>query len=647
MSTQPMRFTRPGVESARSGREARRGGFLLIMASLCLCPLTARAGGGPQNVLVIIDEAAPDSVAIGEYYLQVRDIPAGNVLRLNAPVLDTFDDVINNLATPIKDYVATQGIEDQIDYLVLTKGIPYKFSGKRDSVASILFSEETDTWPGYCYLGKVELRNPYAYKAEYFDYNIQYEKGSIPLKNRRLVMMLSGFSVAGAMNNIDSGGSSDETEPLGTIYMFSAPYDSAHPTTTARLYPRHDQIPGARAALTSLGIASEHYVVASESQASLYDAPDVMGYLTGAARVEVLSNTYWPGSVADHLTSFGGDLLNAGGQMSILEFTDQGVAGSSGTVTEPCNYQQKFTNALLYERYAVGFNLAEASWMSLVQPWQTILVGDPLAQPWAVKPLVTINAPFEGASTTGLIELDVWATHPRGDHLSRMDLFIDGKFAQTLVELTAPAGNEITLTANGTPISYATTGGEDSFDVLAGLKSNAASTPGVELEIPAETTGRSAYLKVLAETVGVGGNGIPVSIVVDQGGAAELGLAARLDGPTLQGGMDAVPADEVDATQAQTHVFVSVGRPTLTVNTTVDLSGLPDGPHELRVVAYQGDRIFTQGYAKRTVTKGETKPGDISGDGYVDLIDFATFAMCYGGQVSSPPPGWTAAARST
>ena len=88
------------------------------------------------------------SVAIGEYYASARDIPAGNILRLNSPQLSNFSEVMNNLGTPIKDYCIAQGIEDQIDYVVLTKGIPYTFSGMRDSVASLLYSEATHAWSG-------------------------------------------------------------------------------------------------------------------------------------------------------------------------------------------------------------------------------------------------------------------------------------------------------------------------------------------------------------------------------------------------------------------------------------------------------------------------------------------------------------------
>src|SRR6516225_10810386 len=58
-------------------------------------------------------------------------------------------------------------------------------------------------------------------------------------------------------------------------------------------------------------------------------------YETGLERVPAINtNQYVPGALADHLTSFGGDLL-AGSQMSILDWIRAGATASYGTVTEP------------------------------------------------------------------------------------------------------------------------------------------------------------------------------------------------------------------------------------------------------------------------------------------------------------------------
>lgn len=74
----------------------------------------------------------------------------------------------------------------------------------------------------------------------------------------------------------------------------------------------------------------------------LEGAQDIMIYQTGLARVGKLETLrFLPGALADHLTSYGGDLLGSG-QMSSLRWLEAGATASYGTVSEPCNHWQKF-----------------------------------------------------------------------------------------------------------------------------------------------------------------------------------------------------------------------------------------------------------------------------------------------------------------
>lgn len=125
----------------------------------------------------------------------------------------------------------------------------------------------------------------------------------------------------------------------------------------------------------------------------LAPARPVMFVLTGAAAVESVmaaakaGQEPWawaPGAVADHLTSFGGALPDALGQMPATAWIASGATGSYGTVEEPCNYQQKFPRAsVLVRRYTQGETLIEAYWKSVQWPGQGLFIGDPLARPWA------------------------------------------------------------------------------------------------------------------------------------------------------------------------------------------------------------------------------------------------------------------------
>ena len=564
----------------------------ILLAGALFSP-AASAGLGPQNLLVVIDEAVPESVAIGEYYIQVREIPECCVYRVYDPPLSTYEQVLENLAYPIKQYLEDQGLTDQVDVIVLTRGIPYRVGVS--SMACILHSERTDYWPGECYYGDDGMRNPYFEKAEHFDYNRQYQRPGVPLENRRIIMMLSGFTVEGAMMNIDSGVYGDETAPPGTVYMISSSRSSC-----PRLYPRHNQIPPVRAQLTSLGIASEHIVVTSEGDAQIFDKPDVMGYLTGRSTLTDLdSNTFLAGSWADHMTSFGGDLLNPGGQTSILELTDRGVAGSAGTVSEPCNYWQKFPHALLYSRYTMGFALGEVAWMSLEQPWQTIFVGDPLAAPYAVKPVVEINTPADGAYVKNTVHLDLHIYHPRGDAISRVELYVDGKFAEIIATYGPAVGNRATLTVDDYEATYTSFDGQETAsEVLTVLEILVGDRPTRARAVRPTAYGKLAFVRIVSKQNGAAGNGVPYSISVEQGSGSYLGYTARADGPATVGGMDAVPEDNVYATPAVGHVYLSVGLPEVDLQHDFDVSDLDPGEHELMIVAYQGDEFYTQGHAR-------------------------------------------------
>ena len=58
----------------------------LFTALLAPALATSAMAQTAQNVLVVINEASAESRDVGEYYIQKRQIPAGNVVRLEAPL---------------------------------------------------------------------------------------------------------------------------------------------------------------------------------------------------------------------------------------------------------------------------------------------------------------------------------------------------------------------------------------------------------------------------------------------------------------------------------------------------------------------------------------------------------------------------------
>ena len=120
-------------------------------------------------------------------------------------------------------------------------------------------------------------------------------------------------------------------------------------------------------------------------QDSTAESPERVVLLqTGAVRVENPAAIDWvPGALADHLTSYGGQLLNTRGQMTALEWLEAGATASYGSVSEPCNHWQKFPHPqVLLLHYVQGATALEAYWRSVAWPAQGVFVGEPLAAPF-------------------------------------------------------------------------------------------------------------------------------------------------------------------------------------------------------------------------------------------------------------------------
>jgi hypothetical protein len=98
-----------------------------------------------------------------------------------------------------------------------------------------------------------------------------------------------------------------------------------------------------------------------------------------------------PGSIADNLTSLGG-AMTANAQTKATEFLRFGAAASSGAVTEPYTIPNKFPHPRIHVHYVDGLTAAEAFYSSVLCPYQLLIVGDPLCQPYCNPPRFNIQS---------------------------------------------------------------------------------------------------------------------------------------------------------------------------------------------------------------------------------------------------------------
>ena len=156
-------------------------------------------------------------------------------------------------------------------------------------------------------------------------------------------------------------------------------------------------------------------------------ADDVVGLTCGkhSFNFKTSGSKIVPGAICENLTSWGG-VMTGRAHSGISELIRYGAAGSSGTVIEPYSLQVKFPHPMIHVHYARGCSLAEAFYQSIHGPFQTLIVGDALCQPWAFKPKFTVEGLSSGEKISGKRELKVDLSQSPVP-VQLMDLFIDGK----------------------------------------------------------------------------------------------------------------------------------------------------------------------------------------------------------------------------
>lgn len=309
----------------------------------------------PENTAVIVNDADPSSVQVAQYYLQARNIPKENLIHVYH--VNPKPSVTRNQFELLKNTINKQ-LNDQHKIVVFAWSQP--FAVECNSITSAF----TLGFDGSICKNSCAATKPNPYfnqpsKKPFEDYHL------------RLSMLLPSHAFDVAKKVIDQGVSSD-----GGVFKSSAYFlqtSDAARSTRAAFFPKN-----------GLSIPRTGLSVVSMKSDRLLDAKDVMIYQTGVTWVSGLETlNFLPGALADHLTSYGGDLFGKG-QMNVMRWLEAGATASYGTVSEPCNHWQKFPNSVvLLQWYASGASAIEAYWKSVAWPAQGLFVGEPLAAPFA------------------------------------------------------------------------------------------------------------------------------------------------------------------------------------------------------------------------------------------------------------------------
>lgn len=411
-----------------------------MLPSLALLSLWVVGVPGPDSTAVLAAQGDAESLALAARYARARGLPDAHVCALSTPAtedltLDAFQrEVVGGLATCLGPRAA------QIEALVLARGLPLRVviplpgGSTRVSLAAALALGESATSTGTPVLGQSPGRlvscgggamclgarwtNPF--RSGTFRAGWSLRQGGVVWRPR-LVTMLHGRSAADAARLIASATTAEARGGARGTFMFMDGADGARGV----LDSTYD---GVMRSLRALGLTD---VVRVPFQGEL-EGQSLAAFFVGTAGLgrTIEGNRFAPGALVDNLTSFGAVAENfrASGeqsQVSIARWVAQGVAGVHGTTDEPLN--NCFPSRDLVVAYAEGGTLGEAYFRAMpFVYWHNLVLGDPMAAPYAVRPRVRLEGVADDDTIVGSRRVTASAEDPLGRTLDALVLYVDG-----------------------------------------------------------------------------------------------------------------------------------------------------------------------------------------------------------------------------
>lgn len=421
---------RPTLNTAVAFRHCLGAG----MAVLLLAPL-ALAGGGPTNVLLVVNANSDDSKQVANHYAKLRGLPASQVVYLDykGPPESCGAEVFRTrILQPVLEAIDERGLGLQIDLIAYSCGFPWrvnltsdfpeemKFAPQLKPIASLtgatsLFAFVMGKHPGVVsqdanwYVPAPQGQSPRAnlnscrtmatVESRAFRSRYAWQAGGVRSDQAKagrrylLATMLGvttgrGNRVEEVLSMLERSVQAEAKPPEGTFYFMRR--------NAPRSTPRHTCYQPVTQQLRELGAKALVQVGATPA-----GAQDIAGAMMGAKDLRLAGLRFQPGAIAEHLTSYGGNLQRGAGQTPLSELIRAGATGSCGTVAEPFAIQCKFPLPSLHLHYRRGCSLAESFYQAVASPYQLLIVGDPLCQPWATRPKIVVQG-WPGSGPQGL-----------------------------------------------------------------------------------------------------------------------------------------------------------------------------------------------------------------------------------------------------
>ncbi len=373
---------------------------LLWLAALSsFLPFWIQAGLAPHEVLVLVNQNSQRSMEVANHFVDIRQVPSRNVIYLDLPesVLEpksemSAADFTRYIWTPAQAVIEDRALHHILAW-VYSVDFPVRITGPvnvslmgptflRNELPADRDLIEKGLFRSLLYRGPDQPDGEMLPGASLMRFKDALGD-QMPLPS-----MLLGFCGARGtdtdtvIRSIQYGQLSDRSAPKGTVYWLT------HDDVRTRI--REWQFPIAAGELAAVPLRS---VV---KQKSMDPVTDIIGFQAGIDQVDTAHvGRHLPGSMAEHLTSHAAE-FHLPIQTKLTDWIRAGATASAGTVTEPYAIWTKFPHARFFSHYSQGHTMLESFYLSLRSPLQTLLVGEPLARPWAAPMSLTLISLEEG-----------------------------------------------------------------------------------------------------------------------------------------------------------------------------------------------------------------------------------------------------------
>ncbi len=334
-----------------------------------------------NDVGVIINLNSPASMQIGTYFQTARNIPTQNLIYVSAPTTEVINDAeFEQLRLQIENHLTSQNLQDQLNYLVTTKGIPLK----RNGIDCIVNTNQGDC-------GSVDqelslILGPHAggigatngYNNPYYEENTHFSRAQFGIY---LVTRLDGYELADVISLIDRSGPNtvvNQQEAQVVLDIFET-------TSIDTMYFIDNFL-----APSQLELQNQNWNSTTDYQigtpSSVQNALAYIGIGHGPTDSVVLNYKWLPGSFSSMNTCSGAHTFDASSnptnQFLLAQLIQDGCTAAHGYVN--CMYiTLLFETDIMLNRYldtTAGYNLAESYFMAeRMLSYQSVLIGDPKA----------------------------------------------------------------------------------------------------------------------------------------------------------------------------------------------------------------------------------------------------------------------------